>query len=238
MGHDIDSDMIWAGTEGHNVDRDGKRDKLVTGTQGHDSERNSMISPDSITVSPLYARHEGVNKRLCLQVVFVMTGDCNNTSHPGYKAYEQIASTSSGQVFLLKKSQVNQVCCSLCPNGCNVIYNHAKRNNCIRTRRLARNYVPFTIYIWLQVLNFVRVAVQSRKVNLLSKDLLKEDTAEFEVPIDSKLQDLTLSVSGPNPRVVLIDPDGACQSNLSTQFVKDISHCLQLYRKVIKWFWK
>ncbi|XP_064648784.1 hemicentin-1-like [Lineus longissimus] len=100
------------------------------------------------------------------QVVFVMTGDCGNTSHDGFKAYEQIASTSSGQVFLLQKSQVNQV------------------------------------------LNFVRVAVQSRKVNLLSTDRDEGDVQKYDLPVDDALKELTVSVSGERPYIKLINPAG------------------------------
>ncbi|KAE9555394.1 hypothetical protein FO519_001406 [Halicephalobus sp. NKZ332] len=42
-------------------------------------------------------------------VVFVMTGDCGDRDHEGYKVFDRIASASFGQVFHLQKSQVTQI---------------------------------------------------------------------------------------------------------------------------------
>lgn len=58
------------------------------------------------------------------------------------------------------------------------------------------------------MLNFVRVAVQSRKVNLMSVDVQDNTENEFILPIDSKLQEITISVSGQRPTITLIDPSG------------------------------
>ena len=60
----------------------------------------------------------------------------------------------------------------------------------------------------MQILNFVRVAVQSRKVNLLSADLDSADSVWYTLAIDSRLQDFTVSLSGLRPKIILKDPKG------------------------------
>ncbi|KAH9592566.1 hypothetical protein MS3_00004447 [Schistosoma haematobium] len=42
------------------------------------------------------------------QVVFVLTGFCNTTDEPGFEAYRQIATVSSGQLYIIGKGQVNE----------------------------------------------------------------------------------------------------------------------------------
>ena len=59
------------------------------------------------------------------------------------------------------------------------------------------------------MLNFVRVAVQSHKVNLVSLDRnVGDDVLVYELPVDSKLQEFTISISGENPHISILDPQG------------------------------
>ncbi|XP_013171409.1 PREDICTED: hemicentin-1-like [Papilio xuthus] len=44
------------------------------------------------------------------QVVFVLTGHCNDVKRQTYKVYQQVATASSGQVFNLNKTNVHNVC--------------------------------------------------------------------------------------------------------------------------------
>ncbi|XP_050723288.1 hemicentin-1-like isoform X2 [Eriocheir sinensis] len=102
------------------------------------------------------------------QVVFVMTGDCGNHTHPGYQAFEDIASTSAGQIFHLDKSNVKEV------------------------------------------LNFVRVSLESHRVNLLSLDHGEHGPGEESLPllVDNTLKEFTISVSGEKPKIQIYGPSG------------------------------
>ncbi|KAG0728609.1 Hemicentin-2 [Chionoecetes opilio] len=97
-----------------------------------------------------------------------MTGDCGNHSHPGYQAFERIASTSAGQIFHLDKGNVKEV------------------------------------------LDFVRMSLDSHKVNLLSLDREVYGPGEATLPllVDPTLKQFTISVSGEKPKIEIFDPSG------------------------------
>ena len=55
------------------------------------------------------------------------------------------------------------------------------------------------------------MAVQSHKVNLVSMDRnVGDDVLVYELPVDSKLQEFTISISGENPHISIVDPQGMC----------------------------
>ncbi|PIK33468.1 putative hemicentin-1-like [Apostichopus japonicus] len=106
------------------------------------------------------------------QVVFVLTGDCDNSAHEGYTAYEQIAAASSGQVFHLNKSDVEEV------------------------------------------LKFVELSVQTSKVHLISTDMSQGAVQYHWLPVDTRLQQFIISLSGDNPNIMLRAPNVHCAGKI------------------------
>jgi len=62
-----------------------------------------------------------------------------------------------------------------------------------------------------QILEFVRLAVNVRKVNLLAVDRAfnVSDEVLYELPVDSDLHEFTVSASGQQPQITVTDPQGA-----------------------------
>nr|CAD7427621.1 unnamed protein product [Timema monikensis] len=114
------------------------------------------------------------------QIVFVLTGHCNDLNHEGYLAYEKIAATSSGQVFHINKKNVEEVITTV------VIF-------------------PGTLR---EAAMFVRHSLNSRRVNLLSVTGAANMTGEHELSVDESLSEFTVSVSGHRPVVNVTDPAG------------------------------
>ncbi|CAH0591436.1 unnamed protein product [Chrysodeixis includens] len=100
------------------------------------------------------------------QVVFILTGHCNDWDRPSYLVYRQIAAASSGQIFNLNKSNVHQM------------------------------------------LKFVKNSIKGRMVNLVSVSNPAGYNFTQEIPVDSTLGDVTVSVSGSKPKITVVDPKG------------------------------
>lgn len=58
-------------------------------------------------------------------------------------------------------------------------------------------------------MSYVRDAVRTRKVNLLSLDRNSSNSSTiYELPVDGQLKEFTVSLSGESPSINITDPDG------------------------------
>lgn len=64
------------------------------------------------------------------------------------------------------------------------------------------------MYPLLQVLQFLQLSLQSRKVNLLSVNKPGPSVDEHNLFVDESLQEFTVSVSGLNPHIGVVSPEG------------------------------
>ena len=62
-------------------------------------------------------------------------------------------------------------------------------------------------------MNFVRVALQSTKVHLASINRKQGGKLNLEIPVDEKLQEITVSISGPKPKIEAISSEGLNQNS-------------------------
>lgn len=82
-------------------------------------------------------------------------------------------------------------------------------------------------------MKFVQAAVKARKVNLLALDrasTVSDDLFFYELPVDSKLKEFTVSVSGDKPQIIITDPRGTC---LYYQHFYTLSTCVGLCHNLI-----
>ena len=52
----------------------------------------------------------------------------------------------------------------------------------------------------------MEITVNTRKVNLLAADIEEARMHSYRLPIDSRIDQVTISISGDSPRIVLRDP--------------------------------
>lgn len=79
------------------------------------------------------------------------------------------------------------------------------------------------LFSFVKVLKFVELFVGANKVNILSTDIDSRMTRSYVIPVDSKLQRLTIAVSGEDCSLLLRDPNG---NNATT--IKGLTELLKL----------
>ncbi|CAG2056978.1 unnamed protein product, partial [Timema podura] len=147
------------------------------------------------------------------QIVFVLTGHCNDLKHEGYLAYEKIAATSSGQVFHINKKNVEEVTATV------IIFPGTLLEGTMQGMKvdpydqtsltlLHYGYDYHSLTNTTMILRFVRHSLNSRRVNLLSVTGAANMTGEHELSVDESLSEFTVSVSGHRPVVNVTDPAG------------------------------
>ncbi|KAF6016427.1 hypothetical protein EB796_025268 [Bugula neritina] len=142
-------------------------------------------------------------------VTFILTGDCGDTTDPGYTSYQQIASASSGEIFSVVEGDVEKVLDAV-----------------IET--VIPKYDPAAVATGrapdgsLTSLN--GSSLEYREVNMMALTFeTGNDAIKTPLRIDSHTSDFTVSVVGEKVNVELFDPAGSSTLDFDVRFaVEDV----------------